>query len=50
MKKENRSCKISVTGDVWKELTYIKWDGEYDSINEVIQDLLKDYKKGDRGE
>lgn len=50
MKKENRSCKISVTSDVWKELTYIKWDDEYDSINEVIQDLLKEYKKGDKGE
>ena len=49
MKKENRACKISVTNDVRKELTYIKWDEEYDTINEVIVDLLK-LKKGDKGE
>ena len=49
MKKETKTCKIAVTNNVWKELTYIKWDDEYDTVNDVIVDLLK-LRKGDKGE
>lgn len=49
MKKETKTCKIAVSSDAWKELTYIKWHDEYDTVNEVIRDLLKLWK-GDKGE
>ena len=48
-KKESKKCNIAVTPEVWKQLTYIKWDDEYDTVNDVIKDLLK-LKKGDKGE